>query len=65
MSLKPVKVRVLEHHSSIRNWVIEALLVVHYVETNHSYEDLRFCVIHKYSRQLYNRADVQKMFLDL
>lgn len=62
-SMHTVKMCILEHKSRIKNRIIEAPLVSHYISMHHSPEDMKFCTLYKYNSYPYNWVDVHKLLL--
>lgn len=59
----PVKTSILDHFSRIKNKIMDALLISHFLEKLHTYDQIKFCVIFQYRPQMYNRSDPRKTLL--
>ncbi|XP_069506974.1 uncharacterized protein [Ambystoma mexicanum] len=54
---RPIKIRIGEHKSKIRNKIVSAPLVSHFVENNHDLNSLKWCVLEKvYGTDVNNTA---------
>ena len=62
-STRPIKLRINEHRSRIRNKVLEAPLVEHYIRQKHTEDDFVFFIIWKPKIDLYNRRNIEKLLL--
>ena len=62
-STRPIKIRIGEHRSRIRNRNLEAPLTAHYVEMGHSPEDFKFVVLEVVSAQPFEKIDIERVLL--
>lgn len=63
MSLSPIKTHILEHVSRIRNRIVEALLVTHWMKKDLKESELHFLDIFKFKPHLYNQENVHRILL--
>nr|XP_028578457.1 uncharacterized protein LOC114593837 [Podarcis muralis] len=62
-STRPIKLRINEHRSRIRNRVLEAPMVEHYIQQKHTEDDFVFFIIWKPKVDLYTRRNIDRLLL--
>lgn len=60
---RALRIRICEHRSRIRNRNIDAPLVMHFIDKNHTPDDFQFTVLEQLKINKYNRVNLHKLLL--